>query len=525
MNNTETLFNRLITACEIWDLDEVKAVVETGFNVDTADDDRVTALQIAAANGNIGIVEHLLDMGANIEADNQIGMTPLHHAAKNGHCNVVRILLQRGAVIDKLTLVVTSTIYYRLSYYGASALTLAASEGHTDVVQFLINLKLSVNPQEKRDTALCPTPIMAAVFRRHAHICVLLAQRGANLDDIIPRLDNLSAMSIAITCDARVMVGTLLELKSNPAFRTLGNRKPYELAKDLKRDEIFLLLENAQYLTTERRLRQRDIREMIFNRDETGLRNALRSELLQSFPEKCTPLMYAVLLGDLNMVKVVREETNDINAVEEVLGLTALINNEMVEYLLNNGADITQVSKDHFNALDYAFSLGSLDARTLCVMQLYVTSGSPVPVKLDFHGSASRSGMAKLFQKIGFGSSVNGENREKNQSETQHIENLLNICAKRDSAKLKTANQILRSTTCGKDRENIDEFHKRLQKIRSLAEHSSSTSLRTVTSPMIRYSKEKINTDDFDDGRSSPSRRSLNQYTFTFKDRRNSLKK
>lgn len=70
------------------------------------------------------------------------------------------------------------------------------------------------------------------------------------MDDIIPRLDNLSAMSIAITCDARVMVGTLLELKSNPAFRTLGNRKPYELAKDLKRDEIFLLLENAQYLTT-----------------------------------------------------------------------------------------------------------------------------------------------------------------------------------------------------------------------------------------------------------------------------------
>lgn len=40
--------------------------------------------------------------------------------------------------------------------------------------------------------------------------------------------------------------------------------------------------------------------------------------------------------------------------------------------------------------------IGSLDARTLCVMQLYVTSGSPVPVKLDFHGSASRSGMAKL---------------------------------------------------------------------------------------------------------------------------------
>ena len=60
MNNTETLFNRLITACEIWDLDEVKAVVETGFNVDTADDDRVTALQIAAANGNIGIVSILV---------------------------------------------------------------------------------------------------------------------------------------------------------------------------------------------------------------------------------------------------------------------------------------------------------------------------------------------------------------------------------------------------------------------------------------------------------------------------------
>lgn len=47
---------QFLEACETWNLDEVHQAVESGFLVDTFDDDHVTGLQMAAATGNIGIV-------------------------------------------------------------------------------------------------------------------------------------------------------------------------------------------------------------------------------------------------------------------------------------------------------------------------------------------------------------------------------------------------------------------------------------------------------------------------------------
>lgn len=47
---------QFLAACETWNLEEVHHAVETGFLVDTFDDDHVTGLQMAAATGNIGIV-------------------------------------------------------------------------------------------------------------------------------------------------------------------------------------------------------------------------------------------------------------------------------------------------------------------------------------------------------------------------------------------------------------------------------------------------------------------------------------
>ncbi|VDM23045.1 unnamed protein product [Wuchereria bancrofti] len=153
---------QFLTACETWNLDEVQQAVESGFLVDTFDDDHVTGLQMAAATGNIGIVQYLLDHGADIEKSNQVGMTALHHAAKNGHANIVRILVQRGANYQKLT------------YLGASPMTLAAASGHIDLIKLLLDLNVNINPTH---TALCPTPIIAAAFRRHTHLCALLSQK------------------------------------------------------------------------------------------------------------------------------------------------------------------------------------------------------------------------------------------------------------------------------------------------------------------------------------------------------------
>uniref|UniRef100_A0A914RT99 ANK_REP_REGION domain-containing protein n=1 Tax=Parascaris equorum TaxID=6256 RepID=A0A914RT99_PAREQ len=77
-------------------------------------------------------------------------MTPLHHACRNGHINVVRILVQRGANYQKLT------------YLGASSMTLAAAGGHIELVKLLLDLRVSVNPSH---TALREVTLEEEYFR------------------------------------------------------------------------------------------------------------------------------------------------------------------------------------------------------------------------------------------------------------------------------------------------------------------------------------------------------------------------
>jgi len=61
---------------------------------------KYTPLHIAAKNGRIRRVEHLLmysNIGVN-NADNYFGMTPLHWAALNGHLNVVNLLIKQPGI-------------------------------------------------------------------------------------------------------------------------------------------------------------------------------------------------------------------------------------------------------------------------------------------------------------------------------------------------------------------------------------------------------------------------------------------
>ncbi|KHJ84964.1 ankyrin repeat protein [Oesophagostomum dentatum] len=133
-----------------------------GVNIDSCDDDHVTALQIAAFNGNNAMVTYLLDEGADLEACNQVGMTPFHHACREGKMTVVETLLQRGADI------------HRTTYMGATALTLAAAGAHLHIVKKLVSLRLEVSPPTM---GLCPTPLIAAAFRSSPQICGFLNHR------------------------------------------------------------------------------------------------------------------------------------------------------------------------------------------------------------------------------------------------------------------------------------------------------------------------------------------------------------
>lgn len=103
------------------DAPEVRRLLGAGASVHAVDKYNDTALQIAARNGCLSVVQCLLEAGADVDARSW-RRTALLVAARYGHLAVVRCLLEAGAAVNN---------------YNSKALHLAAERGYLDVVRLL----------------------------------------------------------------------------------------------------------------------------------------------------------------------------------------------------------------------------------------------------------------------------------------------------------------------------------------------------------------------------------------------------
>ena len=88
-------------------------------------------LMFAAAGGNVVVAEKLLSKGANIHACAQDGRSALSFAAENGHAGMVDFLMENGAFRSQFTPIDEAV--------DGMAFTLAARNGHIEVVRILLN--------------------------------------------------------------------------------------------------------------------------------------------------------------------------------------------------------------------------------------------------------------------------------------------------------------------------------------------------------------------------------------------------
>ena len=136
----------------------VRALIESGADVNKAGDGDATPLYAAAQKGHEVVARALMELGADVNKATDNGVTPLYAAAQNGHKTVVRALIEAGADINKPW------------DNGATPLHAAAQEGHEAVVRALIELGVDVN--KARDDGV--TPLSIAVQQGHTAIVQIL---------------------------------------------------------------------------------------------------------------------------------------------------------------------------------------------------------------------------------------------------------------------------------------------------------------------------------------------------------------
>lgn len=141
---------------------DVKALLARGMDPDSVDQSGEPMLCIAARNGYVTTAIVLLDAHAKPNLANRWGDTPLMLAALKGSLATVRALQSHGA---------------KLNPDGWTPLIYAATGGHDDVVNFLIDHAANIDAESPNGT----TALMMAVHEHHPATARLLIERGADV--------------------------------------------------------------------------------------------------------------------------------------------------------------------------------------------------------------------------------------------------------------------------------------------------------------------------------------------------------
>lgn len=152
-------------AAQSGDVEELTRLLDDGAHVNLGDYRGSTSLCYAAEVGQIETMRILLARGADLRAANDDGQMPLYGATCGGQVAAAELLLSRGADLD------------------FPSLCIAATLGHLDMIEFLIDNGADLVPQEEwPHTALHAVPYPLGPPEKAKPTVELLLGRGMDVD-------------------------------------------------------------------------------------------------------------------------------------------------------------------------------------------------------------------------------------------------------------------------------------------------------------------------------------------------------
>jgi len=210
----------LVDAAKAGTLEAVKQHLAGGANVESRNQEGLTALHMAALKGHIKVAELLIAKGANVNTSGQlIGATPLDSAALLGHKEMVELLIGSGANINS-QIITGETPLQRAEQRGHTAiaeilrkhggragkvtLLLAILKGQKDVAISLIKKGAAVNAKGSNDL----TPLHLAIQQSQREIAELLIARDADVN--AKAVNDLTPLHLAVVEGGMKMVELLI---------------------------------------------------------------------------------------------------------------------------------------------------------------------------------------------------------------------------------------------------------------------------------------------------------------------------
>jgi uncharacterized protein len=145
----------------------VRAMLRAKVDVNGSDPDGTTALQWAARNDDLEMLDLLIQAEADPKVGNRYGVTPLYLASTHGDASMVATLLKAGVDPNSA------------NPAGETALMTAARTGKTEAIEVLLDHGAAIDAKEN---VRGQTALMWAVLEDHADAVKLLVARKANIN-------------------------------------------------------------------------------------------------------------------------------------------------------------------------------------------------------------------------------------------------------------------------------------------------------------------------------------------------------
>lgn len=204
-----TATDRKVTALHIaadeGDAETVADLLGARAEVNARNKSKETPLHVVAWRSwqdDADVATLLLDHGADLDARDDLGFAPLNRAARQGNHHVAKLLVARGVDLEAKTL------------KGSTALYQAAWAGDLKTVRLLLDR--GANPNARNMEGF--TPLMTAARRAHSEVVRLLLERGA---DVNLRANGKTALEYALECNCRESTVPILQEHGGQVYAEL----------------------------------------------------------------------------------------------------------------------------------------------------------------------------------------------------------------------------------------------------------------------------------------------------------------